>query len=84
MEDQKLTTEAVKTQLSEVMLEQNRHNEIQVELIRKLEALEKKMQEQHQQTFRKHEELEKKMQKQHEETLIEQVKTNEGLLLYWT
>nr|ABN09111.1 hypothetical protein MtrDRAFT_AC174465g14v2 [Medicago truncatula] len=46
MEDPKLTTEAVKAQLSEVMLEQNRHNEIQVELIRKLEALEKKMQEQ--------------------------------------
>jgi len=60
MKEWKLTTENVKAQLIEVMLEQKRHNELQAELIRKQEALEKKMQKQHEETLAKQAEMTKK------------------------
>jgi hypothetical protein len=59
MEEQKLTTKVVKAQLMEVMLEKKRQSVIQADLIRKQEALEKKMQEHHEESLRKKEELAK-------------------------
>jgi len=86
MEKQKLTTEIVQAQLLEVKMEQKRQNDIQEALIRKQEALEKRMQQQHLETTRKQEEMAKKqeelernMLKHHEETMAEQSKTNVGI-----
>ena len=84
--NRKLTTKAEQAQLLEVKMEQKRQNNIQEELIRKQEALEKRMHEQHLETIRKQEEMAKKqeelernMQKQLEETMAEQSKTNAGI-----
>ena len=64
-------------QLLEVKIEHKRKNDIQEELIRNQEALEKRMHEQHLETIRKQEErakkqeeLERNMQKKHEETMV--------------
>ncbi|AES78388.1 hypothetical protein MTR_7g028650 [Medicago truncatula] len=70
MKEQKLSTEAVKAQLMEVTLVQKHQNEIQTELIRKQEELERKMQEHHEESLRKQVQLAKEQveleKKQHQ------------------
>jgi len=59
MQEQNLTTEVKKAQHMEVMLEQKRQCEIQAELIRKQEELDRKMQKHHEESLRKQAELAK-------------------------
>jgi len=62
METQKLTTKVVQAQLLHLKMEQIRQNDIQEALIRKHEALEKRIQEQHLETIKNQEILTKKQE----------------------
>ena len=57
MQEQKLTIEAMKAWLMEVILKLKRQSEIQAELIMKQEEMERKMQKHHEQSLRKQVEL---------------------------
>lgn len=82
LQEQKLTIEAMKAQLMEVMLEQKRQSEIQAEQVRKQEKLDKKMQKHHTEFLAKHYQIEKEqaeMAKTQAHMAKKQDQTNDGI-----
>jgi len=74
-----MISENLQKQLAELREEHKRQSLSQEEKIRKQEALEKRVHEQHLESLRKQEELESNLKKQHEESLAEQSKKNAGI-----
>jgi len=82
MQEHKLTTEAMKAQLMEVMLEHKRQSEIQAELIRKQEELDRKMKQHHTESLAKQDQIVKEqaaLAKTQEDMAKKKDQTNDGI-----